>query len=55
MSNCSGISIEAWEQTGIGELSKLNIKGTWSAGDHLLIEAFRKDGTVAFTGYGVEH
>ncbi len=55
MSDCSGISIEAWEQTEIGKLSKLTIKGTWHADDPLLIEAFREDGTVAFAGRGVDH
>lgn len=55
MSDCSCISIEAWEQTEIGKLSKLTIKGTWHADDPLLIEAFREDGTVAFAGRGVDH
>ena len=55
MSDCSGISVEVWEQTGIGELSKLTVKGTWHADDPLLIEAFREDGTVAFAGRGIDH
>lgn len=55
MSDCSGISVEVWEQTGIGELSKLDIKDTWHADDPLLIEAFREDGTVAFPGRGIVH
>ena len=55
MSDCSGISVEVWEQTGLGELSKLTVKGTWHADDPLLIEAFREDGTVAFAGHGIDH
>lgn len=56
MSDCSDISIEVWEQIGIGELSKLTVKGTWhDSADPLLIEAFRQDGTVAFAGRGEDH